>query len=638
MIDGSFNFVGFSTKKQTKDEVTLSFDKGFTHFSKYLLQSKNFIVSFLARKKDNNYFEEVFNKERLGEKYSFSSSLSLLRNNLFRDRAASQGFIFIVYDEELNEISIVRDTFGTVPLYYCCSRAGFSFSTDAKYLLRQSEFRASSQKNINRIANYLTPRSDSWPCQQDSFYTNINSVLPGHFVHYSQGEILSEPFVSFQPQKWKHISNLEEYGEEFRHIFKESVFNNIRHHDNVSSHLSGGLDSSSVSSMIHYLLPELKFNTLYADTNTELTNESHYAKKVATFINSDHYAVHPSTNELDLLIKNTSLYGFPEQMALTPSLQTELIIKASKLGSSILMTGTDGDSVVGHGYHYLDQLFDEKRWADLKLAISERASVSSGLSTTKNWNYFTKSQKERLLFLHLFYPRVSHARSVHQALEVVNIAKSKFGIPYHELLRKGLNGIQNRFKYFDLLPASIQSSQLIAQTVSTPRTTERTALMKTLPEVYSLPIKEVYFNQGMAGNEENFYLARDNNIELGNPFYDTKLYELSMSVPDSMKYNHGKSRGHLREAMKGILIDDVRNRSDKGIFNEYAKNAAHRLYSSSKDFLSDTSEVWNYVDKAKFKQCVKLFESDLHPLYVHNRTTFFINRTIYLSIWLNQQI
>lgn len=569
--------------------------------------------------------------------YSFPSNLFLLRDHSIRKRIKSNAAILIIYDEEENEISISRDTFGTIPLYYSKSTAGFGFSTDIKFLRSHRKLKGYIGLNISKISSYLTRASDIQPYTSDTFHKGISSILPGHFVHFSRNSLVSEPLISFEPQNWEHLNKIEEFAEEFKYIFSESVRNYILNTAKVSSHLSGGLDSSSVSSMIRHIAPALRFNTIYGDTNTNLTNESHYAEKVAKSINSNHFIVVPSTDELDLVIRNTSLYGFPEHMSLTPSLQTALIEKAGMLRSEILMTGTDGDSIVGHGFNYLNTLFAEKRWDELKLALSDWASFSGGLGATKGWEYMSVHQKERLSFIQFLYPKISGSSSISDALEILEVAIFKFKIPYRELFRKGISGISNRIVYSQSLPSSIQSNQLKAQDIISSSMSLPKSLMNNLPDKYCFPFSDVFYNQAIVLNEENFFLAKNNNIELGYPFYSNNLFELSMATPASIKFNRGKNRGHLREAMRSILIDDVRNRPDKGIFNEYGKQATLRLYSTSGDFLNESNQVWDYVDRALFEKCLKLFLNDHHPQYVLNRTAFFINRTIYLSVWLNQQ-
>jgi len=52
-------------------------------------------------------------------------------------------------------------------------------------------------------------------------------------------------------------------------------------------------------------------------------------------------------------------------------------------------------------------------------------------------------------------------------------------------------------------------------------------------------------------------------IESRLPFLDYRLVQLSLGLPDDCKLSQGMTKRVLREAMKGILPDGVRERVDK---------------------------------------------------------------------------
>lgn len=635
MIQGYFSFKAQVENENIAKKIIFNFGNGFVKFSDYFLQLNNTSVNFLVRRKNTDFFQEVINKERIDEMLAFSSILSLFNDLSFKERLKRETAVYIVYDELFNEVSIIRDTFGTVPLFYALSLNGFIFSTDLKYILNHKDFNGSHIISNASIISYLTWLNNGSPHSNETFYTNIKTVLPGHFVLASKDGLISKPLVSFSPNKWDHLTRMEEFGEEFRSLFRISVSNCIQNRSNVSSHLSGGMDSSSVSSMIKHISPDLKLNTLYAETNTKLTNESEYAARVASDIHSNHVIVHPSTNELDLLVKNTSLYGSPEYMSITPALQTELIKTAGNLHSQILLTGTDGDSIVGHGMNHLNDLFSQRSWDLLKIALSELAVSRSGIVLNENWSNFTLSQKKAYIFRDFFYSKLSASPSISHAISLANIANTKFNVGYSDLIKKGFKGLRNKINNLNKLPSGILASHISLERTNPSTTFSPYSLIGALPDKYLFSFKDVFYTQGMAINEEKFYLARDNNIEIGYPFYNTELFELNLAVPNIIKYNQGKGRGHFKEAMKGIVIEEVINRTDKGIFSDYGRKAALNLYYQSRDFLTDSNKVWDYVDKSSFSKSLKLFLSSEQPSYIHNKTRFFVTRTIYLSIWLN---
>jgi asparagine synthase (glutamine-hydrolysing) len=57
-------------------------------------------------------------------------------------------------------------------------------------------------------------------------------------------------------------------------------------------------------------------------------------------------------------------------------------------------------------------------------------------------------------------------------------------------------------------------------------------------------------------------------IEFKHPFFDRQLIEFMLSLPPKFKYSEGISKRLLRTAMKGILPEKIRQRTDKAEFSE----------------------------------------------------------------------
>lgn len=635
MFSGYFSYDESTTKiKPLSNGEWFDFSSGFVFFSNNNSQLKDTPVHFLIKYRNKSFYTELYDKLDSHE-YNFESNLALINSTEIQKKLNLGNGIFIIVDEQSGDISLIRDLFGTVPLFYSRTKKRFLFSSDINCLLNHELLKGKQEIDSKKVINYLTWLNDGQAYTDSTFYKNINSVLPGHLLTVTRESIISNPIISFQPRKWDHISSIEEYGYAFQEIFKKSIANCIGNETIIASHLSGGMDSSSVSSMIRQVRSFATLHTLYADTKTSLTDEMFYVNKVSEKIKSINSIVSPSQNELDLLISNTTLYNFPEHMAISPSLQTSLIRTTKTLGSKILLTGTDGDSIVGHGYDYTEDLFNLKLWDELKTALSNWALTRSGISTRKNWTKLSNEEKKKTVFRDYFYQKITKSLYSGEALSLLEIARSKFSVSYFDLFNKGITGLKNRIQYLNRFPDSILSKSLASEKITVTGSSLPDTLRGNLSEKYSFAFKDVFYNQAIVTNEESYYLGRANGISIKYPFYNKDLYELCMAIPSAVKYNNGNGRGHFREAMKGILVDEVRTRTDKGIFSSYGREAALRLYSQSRDLLTENNKVWHYVDRSLFLKCITLLQSESQEHYIYNRTLFFVNRTIFLSVWLN---
>lgn len=87
--------------------------------------------------------------------------------------------------------------------------------------------------------------------------------------------------------------------------------------------------------------------------------------------------------------------------------------------------------------------------------------------------------------------------------------------------------------------------------------------------------------------------------------------------------------------MKDILPEVVRTRQDKAAFGLYGRDAVLRMLQQGSDYMENTIEVWNYVDKKKYKHAINIMLKKDQPSYIYSRCQFLIMRTISLSLWLD---
>ena len=481
--------------------------------------------------------------------------------------------------------------------------------------------------------------NDGAPYNSSTFYANIKSVLPGHVLEVSKGSVKSTSYIDFNPNKWSHFKTVNDYGSAFRDLFGKSVGILLQNKSIIGSHLSGGLDSSSVSCMCRVQAPNKVINTFYADTSTESTNEGHLAHEAAVSISARHHVVIPTTHDLETIIKHTALCGFPEQMVIGSALQSCLMTEANMFGCDILMTGSDGDSIVGHGFEYLQQLTDDNNWMALLEGLHDMATNRKPTDSGNDWAILETAKKNHFVYLDYFYKQLAQSlrkRALSKSLSLISAASKYFNISPGSLLIKATHSLKNNIAYSNKLPTSISTKSVRnlkfcqEDLLQAPQ-----SLIGNLSPDYLSSFEDVFYNQAIAINEERYYLGKHYNIILGYPFYDKDLFELNLAIPLKIKFDNARGRGQLRNAMSNILPENIRLRTDKGIFGTYARQAAIRLYTEGRDFLTDSSEVWDYVDKSLFQQAVKLLLSENQPRYIYNRMLFFVNRTMNLTIWLH---
>jgi asparagine synthase (glutamine-hydrolysing) len=558
------------------------------------------------------------------------------------DSALFESAEMVVWYQEMNHTLLLsRDIFGTIPLYYLHVPGSFvAFSTNLVSLMKMQCSRPYLEIDVERVASYCDFRKDQASGYTSlTFYKAVKTVLPGHFISVSSKGLTSTPYTRFNPEKWSELSSINEYGAAFKDLFRRSVKRTSEQtRGMVGSHLSGGLDSSSVSTMLKDILPCTELHTLYSETRTRYTDEAAFATSVAKQIGSVHHDIDPPGNDFETISLYTSLYGHPECLVVSPSLQRGLIEYAKELGCKVLLTGHGGDNIVGSALKLTHQAFLSENWAKLKSLIEERIQHASMHKIFPDWDSYSPENKYKAYvrnFTVARYFEILRKLPPPRAFRLMIDISRNMDVPVWCFLKKGLKSAFGKLLPRDHLHQSIVKAG-ISSISRNDQENAAVSLTKKLPEKYRNALAEVYNAQSMIGNEQFFTLGNYYGIHNRFPLYDKDLFELCMATPDEIKFGNGLGRGHFREAMKGLLPENVRTRPSKANFSLYGRQAVIRLYHQSKDLMQDFSDpVWNYIDRNKYKKAVSVLLRENAPEFLHNRSQFQVLRTISLAIWLD---
>lgn len=594
------------------------FETGYFLFDE---EKSRFCKQLLVIKTDSNL--EIVNPLDINFPVGFSSLYAL--EEYLREEYFSFKMSIIIYDADSGEITLTRDLFGVRPLYYIhILNNFFAFSSSLTALLKLDIVRSYRSLNISSINNYLEWSSDGSLYSSDTFYNDIKNAQPGKSLLINPNHSYYTDFWVFNPLRWVPLKSKEEFGEEFKVLLKSSVRDSLRNSTSVASTLSGGLDSSSICCLIKMIKPEISIHTIYAETSTSLTEESNFAISVAEQINSKHHIITPPLDNLfESSVLHTSLYGHPEYMLNGSSLNRSVIHTALESKCTTLFSGHAGDSIVGYGGDFIFNLFNEGKWNRLKEIFSAPTHQSLRYNDEKTESDLVKE----LLFALLLRKRES-LKTLELALLVGKVSRF-FKIPLQFFIAKGLTKMNTYFS----IPSNISSRQVSHNPQS--KANYQFPLYRGTEDIYANQYDSVFGIQSVLINEQFHTLDNYYGTRHEFPFYDKSLFELCLFVPSEVKYDNGLRRGHFREAMKGVLPENVRTRVSKANFGLYGRITALKLYEQSQDLLTYNNEVWDFVEKSKFDKCVKILVKDNLPVHYYNKVNYFVTKTIYLAIWLD---
>ncbi|MDP5140840.1 MAG: asparagine synthase-related protein, partial [Spirosomaceae bacterium] len=183
----------------------------------------------------------------------------------------------------------------------------------------------------------------------------------------------------------------------FRESFEKAI--SIRKANEISAaNLSGGLDSSSVVSVLASQLNQKLF-TVYFNAQKPEADERKFAEIVAKKYHTTHQEVTAPKSLFESLISLTEKIAQPDPGVLPSFIHEAIFDEVKRTDAKRLFSGHGGDNVVSYGFEYLAGLFRERKWRKFKTEAKKYddsrqndESISAGIFK-RNIKQFVEKKK-----------------------------------------------------------------------------------------------------------------------------------------------------------------------------------------------------------------------------------------------------
>ena len=468
-----------------------------------------------------------------------------------------------IWDNKEKNLFLSCDRFGTKPLYYMRHRDYFIFASELKsFMYLQSSMRPDfdygfllwSGKNYGTLNTFL----------KDVF------LLPGgHQINIDQNN-------AFVLKKWwstiDHLVDVPKTYEDQVARFKELLFDackiRLRSDVPIASCLSGGLDSSSIVSIIAKIKEDESSIKRYSEKNQNVficdfigdeKSEKHYAKDVIinkkiipNYIDIDSSSITPEE-----LIKTQ----FHHEWIDADSIQLSLLYKKMRnKGIRVSIDGNTPDETLG-GY-----------WDDPIMAMKDSV-----------WPWTERGRFEDLDSIRKDINKNTNDYSKYKIILRILLGEKNYNYLQSMRNKKRIFKLNEKDKY-NLISKSI---------LIHPQEDEIGKLDFFNSHLY----KEFHYYTTPYLLHKSDKIAMSHGVISRAPFIDPNLITYMFSLPSSAKIGGGYTKRILRDAMKNLVPDSVLHRKDKRGFssppNWYEKSMKPYLLDSmsSADFLE--SDIFN---------------------------------------------
>ena len=281
-------------------------------------------------------------------------------------------FAFAIWDEHENRLFCARDHLGIKPFYYFISDRLLIFSNDLRAFWNHVDVPRKPDRQA--VANYLA--NGLLIDHSRTFLKNVCKLAPATALIVTADSKSSHCYWQAAESPQVILPNAEAYAAKLRELLERAVSDRMRSEYPITSHLSGGLDSSVIAAIAARKLRAkneklLAFNWLHEPSGDETEHyECANSKTIADAEDINHQYVTITANDIEHLARHHNI-GFGDSAGFWYEYPLRKAVRASN--SRTILTGWGGDELsTYHGHSYLVNLLKNGDFSTLFCTINTK--------------------------------------------------------------------------------------------------------------------------------------------------------------------------------------------------------------------------------------------------------------------------
>ena len=482
-------------------------------------------------------------------------------------------FSFVIYDNVKQEVFAARDRYGIKPFYYFLDNENFIFSSEIKSILA---IKKNNFVNENLMYDYLAyNRVDH---TGNTFFSSIKKLKKGHYFLIRNNKVKFYNWYNLNDKILNKKIDLS--STEYNNLLTDSIKIRLRSDVKLGVSLSGGLDSSGITSIILNNLGVNDLNTFSSVYNSNKNyDESNYINCYKGSVNKMHF-VYPSK---DTFLDDCEdfIYTQTEPVNDVGSYIQYKVMQIVSEHVTVVLDGQGADEQLA-GYHYFF------------------GSYYKGLLLNNN---FYKLIKELIYYL------IKHKSLDSIKYFIFYLLPLSFKKTYNIQLKSINYDFLNTFKDESTVPEKLYNP---------------IDLQDSLIQHFNYKLEHLLKWDDL--NSMRF------SVESRLPFLDYRLVEKSINLLSSLIIKNGMTKFILRKSVKDIvpkkiinridkkgfsnprkewfksnkfkeLVFDILNSQDFSNFNYFDKNKSIKLYNDHLEGKADYSkEIWKWINVYKWNK------------------------------------
>lgn len=439
-------------------------------------------------------------------------------------------FAFVLWDSHREQIFGARDRLGIKPFHYYADRNQFICASEAKALLEDPG--VPRQVDYAGLAGYLFA---GFPQGDRTMFSAIRQLPPGHSLTVDRGGVRVRQYWDVE-YAYNFARSDAEVVDELETLLDESVRLHCRSDAELGCHLSGGLDSSTVTGLAARHRPSMKTFSIRFNEGGDWYDETAFAKVMAAAAGADYYEAVPNGDDLAAVLPGLLWHM---EMPL-PNIGGFAYYTVSRLAAEhvkVTLTGHGGDEIFA-GYS-----------AQFETAFGTAPFSASNPEPTPSVPPLARAASfgKRLVALGLS----ETARRVKQRVRPTPLMPDEKWVALHCSLPPQQNPLLSP-RFLSKLNGYSPVDDYLAAFRSAPTSELLDRCLYHDLRCY-LP--------GLLCMEDRVSMAMS--VESRVPLLDHRIVEFMATVPPGQKVPGLQPKAMLRAAARSAIPDGIRNRSDK---------------------------------------------------------------------------
>jgi asparagine synthase (glutamine-hydrolysing) len=437
-------------------------------------------------------------------------------------------FAFAIWDSKRKELFLARDRIGIRPLFFARDGRNLVFGSEIKAIFAHHAI--PRELDLVALDDVLT----FWfPVSQRTAFRGVRELPPGHFLRVRLGkEVLRRYWDLPAETDAPGLHDEKYYASKLRELMVDSVRLQLRADVPVGAFLSGGLDSSVITSLIRNYTksPLCTFSVRFSDPEFD---EGAKQKKMAEYLGTTHKEVFCGYSDIADTFSKVIWHA---EVPLVRTAPVPIFLLSKLVRDSaykVVLTGEGADEILA-GY----DLFKE-----LKVRRFMESMPESSL---------------RPLLLRRLYPYLKNSptRSVAFARAFFGAAVEPFPPQFHAHAPRW--NMTSMIKLF----YSSELREAISEHGSVGRISEMLGdgakWEKLDPMTWAQEVEMKTFLPGYLLSSQGDRMLMGNSVEGRFPFLDHRVVEFAMKIPPNIRMKGLTEKHILRKSMADLLPKSVK--------------------------------------------------------------------------------